>query len=177
MKHGQPYGMKMVPVVLASLLLSACAISTPATITSAQGSPQRITSVQLLTESGDDGPKAGLRTRFHDELSRQLASRGVTLGSGADFVADFAVSERSAQLGLQSVPQSEGAAAQPIEPGLKGRWYHKCKPNRVSASLVVYARANGAVEAKSSGEFLACPGDLAQLDDLAKILVDRILTN
>lgn len=163
--------LRMASAMLVSVLAAACAVSTPAAITSVKPSPRPITNVELLNESSE----GDLRSRFHSELVQKLGERGVTLTPGADFIADFAVSQREANVTLQPVSSSEQPSG-PTEPDFRSRWYHKCKPHRVSASLVVYARSNGAVEAKSSGEFLACPDDLSQLDDLAQILVDRLLT-
>lgn len=178
MKLGRTRVISIAPLVLASLLTSACAISTPATITSAQNSPQAITSVQLLRDAEEKGVADNLRSRFRDELTQQLRARGVNLGTGAEYVMDFAVSQRDAEVGLQPVSVADaGDTAEPIEPSIRGRWYHKCKPTRVSASIVIYARANGAAQANSSGEFLACPDDLSQLGDLAKILVERTVSN
>lgn len=155
-----------------AFLASACTVSTPATITSTQRAPQVISSVELLSETGE----TGLRARFLEDINEALRARSVAVQTGADFVADFSVSQREAKLGLQAISKGEETSAPP-EPDFKSRWFHKCKPHRVSASLVIYARSSGRVHAKSSGEFLTCPGDLAQLDDLAQILVDRTLSN
>lgn len=153
---------------LAAFCLSACATGTPATITSAQGSTPNLTSVTLLGEEDT----AGLRAQFRAELSRALAARGSNIRTDADFIADFAVSEHEAQLSLQEISEdSDGADLS--EDNFKSRWYDNCKPNRVSASLVLYSRASGEIEAKSSGEFLACPGDHSELGKLADLLVAR----
>jgi len=172
MSKGQMRAMRLVPLLAVLFVLSACAVSTPASITSTKASPQAITNIELLSENRN----AGLRAQFFDDLTNTLQSRGVSIQTGAPHVADFAVSQRQAGVGLQSISQ-DSDAAEPIEPPFKQRWYHKCKPNRVSASLVIYARSNGAVQAKASGEFLACPGDMSQLEDLAQVLVDRTLGN
>ncbi|MEP1421344.1 MAG: hypothetical protein ABJK59_06210 [Erythrobacter sp.] len=172
MKQGKAPIMHMTPALLAALFASACAVSTPAIITSARSSTQPIAEIQLLNESS----AASLRGRFHEELTGKFAERGISFAPNADFVADFAVSQRKADVGLQAVSDSE-TATQPNKPNFRSHWYHKCKPARVSASLVIYARSSGAVQAKSSGEFLACPDDLSQLDQLAGLLVDRALAN
>lgn len=173
MNVGHTRALRTALVFAGAFLASACAVTTPATITSTKRAPQSISSVEMLSEAGE----TGLRARFLDELTEALGTRAVAVQSGADYVADFSVSEREAQLGLQAVPKGNEAAPTnpPADPEFKQRWYHACKPNRVSASLVIYTRTTGTVHAKSSGEFLACPGDLSQIDDLAQILVDRTL--
>lgn len=151
-----------------ALGLSACAVGTPATITSAQSELSSVSSVELLSEAGE----AGLRSQFKSELTNALSQRGVSLSESAGFIADFAVSQRPAEFGLiQITPEAETTEAP--EEAHNSKPFDKCKPNRVNASLVVYSRASGTVQGKSSGEFLACPGDLAQLSDLAQLLVER----
>jgi hypothetical protein len=161
--------------MLAAMGLSACAVGSPATITSTQGSTQSIQSVELLAAE----EVTGLRGQFLAELQKSLGSRGIALERGAEFVGDFSVSERSAELGLQAISDdTEGQTdARAPEPGYQSRWYDKCSPHRVSASLVIYSRASGEVRAKSSGEFLSCPGDLAELSNLANLLVGRAVSN
>lgn len=167
---------RLPPVLLVSSMVSACAISTPATITSTQSRPLAITSIQLLNDGDDKAEVGNLRARFHDELTQQLRARGIAVEAEAQYVADFAVSERDAEVGLKPVSDTDDTA-EPIEPSIRSRWYHKCRPTRVSASMVIYGRADGAVKAKSAGEFMACPDDMSQLGDLAKILVDRTVSN
>lgn len=162
-------------LLVGALFVSACAVATPATITSTKGATPTIQNVALLTEDEE----AGLRRQFLSELQDSLGSRGIALESDAAFVGDFSISERSAGLGLQEIPEDsdDHASAQEPESSFKSRWYSKCTPQRVSASLVIYARSNGAVQAKSSGEFISCPGDLAELSSLANLLVDRAISN
>ena len=162
-------------VLVGSLGVSACAVSTPATITTSQGAAPTIQSVALLAEDEE----AGLRMLFLSELQDSLGSRGIALERDAAFVGDFSISERSAGLGLQEIPEESGdeASAQEPESSFKSRWYNKCTPQRVSASLVIYARSNGSVQARSSGEFISCPGDLSELGSLANLLVDRAISN
>lgn len=161
-------------LLLAGLVctLSACAIGSPATITSAQGRVSSVTSVELLSEADE----TALRSQFASELRRSFGARAVGLDQKAAFVADFAVSQRPAKYGLQAISQNPDEEQTPPS-GFKARWYDKCEPSRVSASLVIYSRNSGTVEAKSAGEFVTCPGDLAQLSDLAQLLVDRALQN
>lgn len=163
-----------VMLILGTLSVSACAIATPATITSTTSSApitaQAINGVELIGAPDE----TGLRAALQSELTRALGARGVPEQSGADHIADFAVSERPAATGLLPVSEETDAAGHP-EPAFKSRWYDKCKPSRISASLVIYARANGTIATKASGEFLACPGDHSQLDDLADLLVEQAI--
>lgn len=169
---------RMSLLIAGTLFVSACAVSTQPAVTATQSNPTPLGAAQSITnlEWLSEGDETGLRAQFLNELNRSLSARGLSVQSGAQYVADFSVSQREASLGLQPVSSAANASAQE-EPDFKGRWYHKCKPNRVSASLVVYARASGEVHTKSTGEFLACPGDLSQLDELAQMLVDRTLSN
>lgn len=150
--------------------LSACAVATPPTITASQANAVDVRQVELLGQAQEEG----LRSQFKGELVRSFETRGVTVEKGAGFIADFSVSQRSAELGTQAFKQDQ-AEEQPPRSDYRSNWLNKCKADRVSASLVVYARDNGRVKAKSSGEFLACPGDLSQLGDLAQLLVSRTL--
>lgn len=168
----KPHAKTITALGVLALVVSACTVTTPAAITSTQGVARALTSVQLLSEQDE----TGLRSQFANEITQSFGSRGVTLNQSAPFVADFAVSQRPAELGLQAISESSEEGQAP-KSDFKSRWYDKCKPSRVSASLVIYSRASGTVQAKSSGEFLTCPGDLSQLNDLAQILVDRALTN
>lgn len=161
---------EMSGVGLGTLALSACAIATPATITSTSAPALAVVSVEILIEDNE----VELRSQFANSLRTSLNARGIATKSGADTIADFAVSERSADVGLQPITDSADSSA-PLEPAFKSRWYHKCKPNRVNASLVLYARETGETIAKSSGEFLACPGDHSRLSDLARLLVDEAI--
>ena len=150
--------------------LSACAVGTPATVTSTQTATQTVTSVELLVQADD----AGLRSQFQSALTSALNQQGISLEQNADFIADFAVSQRPAQLGLIQIEQEVDTVDAPEE-AYKSKPFDECKPHRVNASLVVYSRSSGAIQGKSAGEFLACPGDLVQLSDLAQLLVRRTL--
>ena len=150
--------------------LSACAVGTPAAITSTKSAPQAVTSVELLAQADE----AGLRSQFQSALTGALTQRGVSLDKNAQFIADFAVSQRPAELGLIEI-EEEAETIEVPEEAYKSKPFDQCSPNRVNASLVVYSRSSGEVQGKSSGEFLACPGDLAQLGELARLLVDRTL--
>lgn len=169
---GQTHRIYMAALALGALSLSACAISTPATVTSTQNAPQTLAGVELLSQEDE----VGLRAQFLNELTRTFTTRGVVVQKGAAFVADFSVSQRAAGVGLQEISE-DAENVETIEPAFRSRWYHKCKPTRVSASLVIYARDSGAVQTKSAGEFLACPGELSQLGDLAELLVERTVAN
>jgi len=101
----------MVALALGVCSLSACAVSTPVTLTSTQNSPQMFSQVEVLNQQDE----TGLRALFLSELSGSFTTRGVTVHDGADFVADFSVSERAAGVGLQEI--SEGAeTGNAIEP-------------------------------------------------------------
>ncbi|MEM1052510.1 MAG: hypothetical protein AAGI28_10485 [Pseudomonadota bacterium] len=172
----QVRSLKITGLVFGALSLSGCAIATPATLTSASPSTrnasQSFTSIELLSETEE----AGLRAQLLEELKNSLENRAVTVQKGAEFIGDYSVSTRPAELGLQTIEESS-ESSETTDSGFTPRWYHKCEPNRVSASLVIYSRANGTVLTKSSGEFLACPDDLAELRPLADLLVDSIVGN
>ena len=157
-------------VVVMTIGLSACAVGTPAAITSTQSATRTVTSVELLSQTDE----AGLRSQFQSALTGALAQHGVSLDKNAQFIADFAVSQRPAELGLIQI-EEEAETVDAPEEAYKSKPFDECKPHRVNASLVVYSRSSGEVQGKSSGEFLACPGDLTQLSDLAQLLVDRTL--
>ncbi|WP_298303686.1 hypothetical protein [uncultured Erythrobacter sp.] len=169
---GRTHGIGKVTLAIGAVSLSACAVSTPATLTSTQNSPQTLSSVELLNEEDE----AGLRAQLLDELTGSFANGGIGVENGAAFIVDFSVSQREASVGIQEISEDAGTV-KAIEPTFRSRWYHKCKPSRVSASLVIYARDSGAVQNKSSGEFLTCPDDLSQLGDLAQLLVDGAVAN
>ncbi len=169
---GQSGAGKGLAIAFLSFCLAACAVATPVTITSVQSAPSAVTSLEFVPQ--DEG--RGIRARFKTELARAFADQGVSVGPDADFLADFAVSERSAELALQNVTSDDANAARPAS-DYEPRWFHKCKPARVSASLVIYSKRTGALHSKSEGEFLACPGDTSQLSDLAGLLAKRALSD
>lgn len=153
-------------------LLSGCAVSTPATLSIAQASEVRTESVRLLGE--DD--ESNLRVRFHSALRNSIKNRSIAVKEDADLIGDFAISARDATIAVQSAAQSTDNA-DALEPGFKPRFYHKCKPDRIQAALVLYSRKSGEIKGRSEGEFLACPGDFSELDDLAELLVDQALSD
>lgn len=163
----------------ASLGLSACTVATPAAITSAQNPPAStpITSVEFVSQDDEHA----MRTRFMNALSTSFAGQGVSVAAGADYIADFTIAQRPAQLGLLEANGAEESAAKAPTSDFSPRWFHSCKPDKVSASLVIYAKANGMLHSKSEGEFLACresaSGESSELQALAELLTARALKN
>ena len=164
---------KGIAITLVSLGVTACAVSTPATVTAVQEAPSAVTTITFVTQQEE---KRGIRARFKTALAESLAARGASMSADAAYLADFTVSQRPAQLALQDVTQDDDNASPPTS-DYRPRWFHKCKPERVSASLVIYAKASGTLHSKSQGEFLGCPGDTSQLYDLAELLAARALQN
>lgn len=160
-------------LALACGALTACAVSTPATVTSAQQATSPVTNLAFVSQEAEE---SGIRARFKSALSKALSAQGVGMSADADYLADFTVSQRPGDYALQEVT-SDDANASPPASDYKPRWFHKCKPARVNASLVIYAKTSGALHSKARGEFLACPGDTSQLEDLAKLLAARALQN
>lgn len=160
--------MSLGALTLSGMGLAGCAIATPATITSTQSALGKVLALTLNSEDKDQSLRAG----FRSSLSAAFEARGVELAEETPFYADFAVSARTAR--LTALPATDDAKAP--QPGFKSRWYHTCKPDRVTASLVIYTKADNTVHARSSGEFLACPGELNELTSLAQLLVDQALS-
>jgi len=174
MQSPEPWGAaKGLALALACGALTACAVSTPATITAAQPAPSPVTNLTFVSQ---DAEERDIRARFKAALSEALSAQGVKISSDGDYLADFTVSQRPGEYALQEVTSDDANASPPVT-DYEPRWFHKCKPARVNASLVIYAKASGALHSRAQGEFLACPGDTSQLDDLANMLAARALQN
>ncbi|TRD11940.1 hypothetical protein FGU71_08785 [Erythrobacter insulae] len=161
---------KLAAASLAVCGLSACAIEQAPTLTQRPAMPIAITTVDLA----QDEDLVGLRSAFARSLSLALAAEKVAPSADSDWIADFAVSSHPAEVSI--TPIGDGAEGQGPDAshGVKSKWYHKCKPERVRASLAVFERQANRLVAKSEGHFIACPGDRARLNDLATLLVSSV---
>lgn len=151
-------------------ILSGCAISQPATLASAQASGTELQSVYLLSDDEDNA----LRSRLDAALRSAMGDRSTAVEEGADLIGDFGISARDATLAVQSIADTnEGADS--LEMRFRNRFYHSCRPDRIRATLVLYARESGEMRGRAEGEFLACPGDFGELNNLAQLLVDEAM--
>lgn len=156
--------------LIASLTLSGCAVGVPATITSSQPPAGSIATLTLLSESDE----TKLRQEFAGKIRRALTQRGVGIADDSMFVGDFSIDVRPIALGVDPVTQPD-SPSKPEGEEFRSRWYHECRPNRITGSIVIYSRQSGTALTKSEGEFIACPDDMSQLDDLVRLLLDEAL--
>ena len=119
------------------------------------------------------GEEAGgtLRSDFELHLKNAFARQGVAIDEGSELVVDFSIASHPASTTVIPIGEKELEAPPQAR---RTRWYHKCAATSVKGSLAVFARDANRVVAKSSGEYVGCPGDREQLGNLAQLLVKAV---
>lgn len=158
--------------------LGACSVSEPLEVRSATNAsdPQRSAITFAIAEE-----EAGtLRGRFALALIDAFAARGVAAQSEARLVADYSVSEGSAEIGIRrrSDPDSvleEGEGW--IDPPRNSRRFDRCKARELRGTLVLVDRQTGALVYRGTGTATECEFDDAALRALADGLVAESLAS
>lgn len=153
--------------------LGGCAIAQPPVVTHSAVAKAAVGDFELAQQ-----PDAtGLRGDFALSLATAFSSQGISAKAGSRWVADFAVSSQPASIAVVPVGKESEASDPAKSGGVKAKWYHKCKPERVRGTLAIFDRNANTLAAKSEAHFIACPGDLAELDALASLLVRTATSN
>ncbi|MCK0127647.1 hypothetical protein [Erythrobacter sp. F6033] len=158
---------------LSALLLAGCAIEQPSSLTHRLALSNAITDVEMTAD-----PEAlAMKVGFADALTRAFSEQNISSKTGSRWIADFAVSAQPAQTSVVTVAQEQQGVSPSAGGGVKAKWFHKCKPERVRGSLAVFDRDANELVGKAEGHFIACPGDRAEMDALAALLVRSVTSS
>ena len=162
---------RSIPVIVA-IGLAACSVSSPLTVQStATETAAPRTQIALSLPDDETGT---MRQRFANALIEAFATRGVTIDDGARLVADIAVSEGSAEMGVQHSPvtaQPEGADPDWIDPPREPRRFDRCEALEMRGTLMLVDRATGTIAYRGTGAATECDFGDAALRAMAEGLV------
>lgn len=147
-----------------ALLLTSCAVSTPIEVhsTGAAIAAQPMQIAIALPQQGDDA----LKSRFAAALIQSFADRGLSVVDDGNLVADYAVSIRSAEMGVQISEDSDWLVL-PRNP----RRFDKCEAMMLRGTLLLLDRPTGSVAYRGQGSAIECEFDDAAIGALADRLV------
>ena len=157
--------------VLLAPALAGCAIGKDLRLDVAGAGLPANTPVSIRTEPSDNA----LARQFAGALGEAFAAKGHEVTGAAPVTAVFAFTRRSRSIGAaEERPAGEGRdpAVEWISPPARKRALQACKGDRLRATLALYSQpANGLVY-RATGEMDGCDFTKADVDALAKALVN-----
>lgn len=166
---------KIAPVVLvasAAAGLSACAVSAPLSIDST-GSLRGTSQSIVMSVSTEDATPA--RAVFGGALIKTFAANSIQGSDKGALLIDFAVSIGDASSGIlagEQQPTEDGAESNWIAEPRKSRRFDKCRPKRLSGSLVVIDRATSAPVYTGHASRVECDFNDRDIEKLAEALAN-----
>lgn len=162
-------------VATSALGVAACAVQSPAVITSSVGeAPNALAQINLIEPDSGQAQRLAL----YSALKETLQTRGIGLSDDADTVADLAISVSPSPVGIYA---SEAGKTDQEPDALvttrKRRWYDACEAVRFQATMVIYNRADGELRKTSKAESVACGDSDLPVAELADLLAADILSN
>ncbi len=155
-------------------LAAACAVTVPPQITSSKGAAPSAQSVHLLEPDKDQVQLLAL----HSALKQSLAAKGITVAEDADVVAELALSQRAASLGVFASEAGENKEPpRPVTEPRKARLLDLCEAVTVEASLALFDRASGRQVQQNKAQGTICEGKEPPMDEFAEILVSELASN
>ena len=121
-----------------------------------------------------------MRGQFASALSAAFAQRGISLQDTATLVADYSVSQRSAELGIQHARDAQDASpgeAQWIDPPREPRRFDRCEAQELRGTLILVDRNSGEAVYRGTGAATECGFGEAAIRSLADGLVADYLAN
>lgn len=154
-------------------LLSACAVSTPLTITSVgDESAQRPAQIAIAMPDDD----LSLKARFAGALAQAFDRQGISVADEGVLVADYAVSIGSAEMGLRGGAPGTGNETSEDDDGWiaisrEPRRFDQCEAQMMRGTLLLLDRTDGSLAYRGQGMAIECDFDDADWRALADQLV------
>lgn len=150
-----------------SLLVSACAVSGPVSIKPTIVNLQTADSIEFPT-TGDAGT---LRSQWGAALNNAFSAKAIGVVDGAPFLADFALSLRSAESGVAVVTDDIAEIDWQSAPRSK-RLLDKCEAQKLRGTLVIFRRSDGEIVYRGESEANACAFGSDDITRMAAELVE-----
>lgn len=160
-----------------ALALGACTVSTPLTIeSSGNRAGMRDVSVALAIP---DTQEAAIRRDFATALSNALGDQNVTLSDSGELLADFAIANGSASVGVQLKPDPQAGEADQtrwISTPRRPKRFDECDAQVLRGTLVLIGRADGGIVYRGKAAMTECEFSKADIDILAQALVEDFVS-
>lgn len=169
---GFPKCLRGTCVAAAALVLTACAVSTPLTIDSTiERTGMRDATIALAMP---DPAEPSIRRDFALALATALANQNVPVSDAGDLLADFAIANGSAAVGVQLTPDRDAgdtAETRWISAPRTRERFDECDARVLRGTLVLINRADGAMAYRGKAAMTECEFGTADVDALAQALV------
>ncbi|NNF93191.1 MAG: hypothetical protein HKM91_01135 [Altererythrobacter sp.] len=164
--------------LIAALVLigaaSACSVQTEPVITASQGSAVRTVAVSLVPPDEEQTD----RTALYDALALAFEADGISLSENAPFVAEFAMSSNNAEAAIYLAQAgTDNPEPEMIVDVRDRKFIDECKAARFRAQLVMFDRSSGSISSTATAESISCLGDVPPYDQIATLLVSRLVSN
>ncbi|WP_337661290.1 hypothetical protein [Erythrobacter sp. Alg231-14] len=161
-----------------AVLVSACAVSLPLTITSAGDETSSRPNQMTIAAPDDDGQTA--KARFASALVDAFARRGVTNVESGALIADYALSVGPAEMGVRIAPPDAASENDAEEGDATENWvvvprqprrFDQCDAMVLRGTLLVLNPADGTTAYRGQGMATECEFDGSAMQALADALV------
>lgn len=169
---GFPKRLRGACIAAAALALTACAVSTPLTVESTV-EPTGTRDVAIALSMPDQAEPA-IRREFASALSDALANQNVSMSDAGNLLADFAIANGSAAVGVQLTPDREAgdtAETRWISAPRARERFDECDARVLRGTLVLINRMDGAMVYRGKAAMTECEFGTADVDALAQALV------
>ena len=151
----------------AAMVLSGCSVSSPLSIeSSASTSPATMSAVAMQMPE-EDAP--AVTKTFASALANALASHNFNVGEDGRLLADYAISNGTAELGVQdkAAPGSEPAWISVPRPS---KTFDECDARKLRGTLMMLDSADGSVVYHGRAEMTECDFGEEEIGAVAEAL-------